>query len=349
MKVQTRYTSNYTSIAANNQQNQTKQTKKQSNPSFGSGLATFASMLETGGFLTEFLCVDFLGMAGPRTVQGYGRNYDKTGKINYQAGTEELIRELLSGPAYFFVPLGIIAGAAKLNGKCARVDNSVMDAFEPMMKKANTGSNNAAAIKGNFIDSFMKEAFGDYKDTSLIFKKKKNDAPRTIGSAKNNIEKIIQDVASGKQKPKAVFKEAEECLTALNKVNGKNLDNTNLVELLKEAVEDGKGNKIIKGKTFPIKSLVYDIPNYLDDFTKKAKKETTIGDKFIEAFHKTKKNIRNASTILAVAALCAFLTIIPRLYQVDKSHNPAHNGLDIKNYKGKKESEKAGGGVNENK
>ena len=322
MKVQPGYTRNYTPIAVNYQNREGKQNPSQ-NPSFGIGnpIVSFATFLEANGFLGEFLTVDTFGMAGPRTIQGYGRNSGELGHLNYRAGTEELIREVLSGPAYFFVPAGIVAAAAAIKGKCAKVATPVLNAFEPIMKKSMTGSNNAEAIKDNFIKNFMEEAFGSYKNERCEV---------------NKIEKIIRNAVDGKKIKKKEVEKIQEHLTNLNKSNGKLLDKTNFVKL--------------GSKEFPIKSLVSDIPNYLKDFTEKASKESSVGSTFIEKFHKRAKDLRNATNILGVAALAAFLVIIPRLYQVDRKKFPGLDGLDTENYDKRKEAKGAkSGGINENK
>ena len=66
--------------------------------------------------------------------------------------------------------------------------------------------------------------------------------------------------------------------------------------------------------------------NYLDDFTQKASKTTLETESFVEKFHKKAKDLRNATNILAVAALSAFLTVIPKIYQTGKSF-PGKDGL----------------------
>jgi hypothetical protein len=91
--------------------------------------------------------------------------------------------------------------------------------------------------------------------------------------------------------------------------------------------------------------MIPDIRNYLDNFTKKASgKQVT--EEFIKNFHKRAKNIRNATNILSVAALSAFLVIIPKLYKTDKNDFP---GLDGLNTGKNKKLSKQPGGVNDSK
>lgn len=292
MKVQPVITRTQTEASNNDQ--------RKKNPSFGSlsaPLVSFATFIENNGFLGEFLTIDTFGMMGPRTIQGYTRNKEELGHLNYKAGREELVRELLSGPAYFFVPLGIITLAAALRGKCAKVNNAVMERFKPLMEKFSGDIKNTAAVKENFVNKFSEEAFQGYtKETDHIEK----------------ITNLLKKVTKNEMTAKKAGKEAEVALTALNKANGKYLDNTSHIKL--------------GDKSYNITSLFSDVSNYLDHFTKKASKTTDVKETFIDKFHKNAKDLRNAANILAITALSAFLLIIPKLYQTDKKF-PGKDGL----------------------
>lgn len=297
MKVQPGYTRPY--IGMNNNDNDQKHGLKK-NPAFGNvgaPLVSIATFIENNGFLGEFLTIDTVGMMGPRTIQGYTRNSDELGHPNYKAGREELVRELLSGPAYFFVPLGIISAAAILRGKCAKVNNSVLTSFKEIMKKTSGDIKNADTLKDNFINELSKEAFGSYtKERPLV----------------DNIIELLKKTSKGEITAKKAKKEAQEILTTLNKANGKFLDNTKTVK--------------IGEKNHDISTLFSDVSNYLDHFTKKASKTAETKETFIEKFHKKAKDLRNLTNILAVSALSAFLVVIPKFYQTDKKF-PGKDGL----------------------
>ena len=86
---------NYTSPSQNNNYRSSRRS-----PSFGNFAVGLASFIENNGFLGEFLTIDSCGMMIPRTAQGYTRNMEELGHLNYKAGREEMVRELLSGPAF---------------------------------------------------------------------------------------------------------------------------------------------------------------------------------------------------------------------------------------------------------
>lgn len=266
-------------------------------PSFGNLGVGFATFIENNGFLGEFLTIDTVGMMTPRTVQGYGRNREELGHLNYKAGREELVRELLSGPAFFYVPLAMITLAGIIKGKSAKVTTDALKTFKEIMKTT-TADIKSDAIKKDFINKIAKDSFKGYdKEQGLVDK--------IVDLMTKNLEKGA--------KSKQLKKEAVETLTALNKANGKFIDNASHIK--------------VGEKEFEISALMSDTKNYIDDFTQKAAKTNKDKLTFIEKFHKKAHDLRLATNILAVSALSAFLTIIPKLYQTDKKF-PGKDGLN---------------------
>lgn len=320
----------YTSPSLNNNNNDARRTNK-NNPSFGNLAVGLASFIENNGFLGEFLTIDTVGMMAPRTVQGYTRNREELGHLNYKAGREELVRELLSGPAYFYVPLSVLTMVGLLRGKSAKVQTKVLDNFKGLMKNTAVDLKNAAETKKNFVSSVIKDAFKGYdKETQLIeqIKELMNRNVTEKLSFKDKILNIFAKKADKKVTPAMIREQAVELVTKLNKANGKLIDNAGAVELTVSKV-DKAGNVVNSREAMGVSDLFKDMANYLDDFTAKAAKakEGITGESFVEKFHKKAKDLRNATNILAVSALSAFLMIIPKLYQTDKTF-PGKAGLD---------------------
>lgn len=296
MKVQPNYTRHYNGANQNNTQKQGKQ-----NPAFGNlgaPLVAFASFIEKNGFLGEFLTVDTVGMMGPRTIQGYTRNQDELGHLNYKAGREELVREILSGPAYFFVPLGVLGAAGLTAGSCAKVPNDALEKFKTVMAGTTANIKESKEISKNFIEKLSEKAFRGYtKETHFA----------------DEIKNILNKTVNGELSSKKAGQDAVEILTKFNKANGKFLDNASHISL---------GGK----ELFDISAICKDAKNYLKHFTKKAATSTEARETFIESFHNKAKNLRNITNILAVSALSLFLLIIPKLYQTSKKF-PGKDGL----------------------
>lgn len=306
------------------QQNiQTDNNKKTKNPSFGNLGVGFATFIENNGFLGEFLTIDTVGMMTPRTIQGYMRNHEELGHPNYKAGREELVRELLSGPAFFYVPLAMMAAVGLLRGKSAKVTTDVLSSFKNIMKNTTADIKNQA-IKSDFVDKLTEKAFAGYdKERGLVDK--------LADLMKKNLEKGA--------KTKQLKKEAVATLTALNKANSKFIDGADKIKI--------GGDK----EVYSISSLFSDMRNYLDDFSKKAAKTKEDRGTFIDKFHKKVHDLRLITNILAVSALSAFLLIIPKLYQTDKKF-PGKDGLNTGDAAPAAQSASANEGkeaVNENK
>lgn len=304
---------NYTRQQNINTENRSKISKN--NPSFGNlgvGLATF---IENNGFLGEFLTIDTVGMMLPRTGQGYLRNRKELGHLNYKAGREEAVRELLSGPAFFYVPLTVLTLAGILRGKAAKVQAKVLDSFKTIMKNTSVELKNASATKENFVSALVADAFKGYnKETALIgqisdLMNKNLTEKLSLG---DRISNLFKSKANKKPTPAMFRAEADKLLVKLNKANGKFIDNASTIE--------------VGGKEHNISSLFKDMSNYLDDFTKKAAKTSQDKESFIDKFHKNAKQLRYTTNILAVGALSAFLSIIPKLYQTGKDF-PGTDGL----------------------
>lgn len=271
---------------------------RRKNPSFGNLAVGFATFIENNGFLGEFLSIDTFGMMAPRTGQGYLRNREELGHLNYKAGREELVRELLSGPAFFYVPLAVMTAVGLARGKVAKVQASVLDSFKPIMQKTTASIKDSAAVKKDFVKNLTAEAFKG-------FDKEKGLVDELSDLMLKNIEKA--------EPAKKIRAKATEVITKLNKANGKYLDNAATIKA--------------GGKEHDVNSLFKDMRNYLDDFTKKAEKTTEEKETFIDKFHKKAKQLRYATNILAVGALSAFLCIIPKLYQTGDKF-PGVDGLN---------------------
>ncbi len=315
---------NYTSPSQNNNYRSSRRS-----PSFGNFAVGLASFIENNGFLGEFLTIDSCGMMIPRTAQGYTRNMEELGHLNYKAGREEMVRELLSGPAFFYVPLMMMTLVGLLRGKTAKVETKVLNTFKSVMKKGSVNIKNANETKEHFINNILKEAFDGYKDTDNIVGKLSDLMKRNVNEKMSFSEKIANlfKKKTDKKTTHAMLRaEAEELVTKLNKQNGRFLDNAGAIELPVHTVNK-EGVTEIKRETFDISGIFKDMENYLDDFTQKAQKSSDDAGTFIDKFHKKAKDLRNLTNILSVGALSAFLVVIPKIYQTGKTF-PGKDGLN---------------------
>ena len=320
---------NYTRPSQNVNNNNNNYRSSYRSPSFGNFAVGLASFIENNGFLGEFLTIDSCGMMIPRTIQGYTRNMDELGHPNYKAGREEMVRELLSGPAFFYVPLAMMTMVGLLRGKTAKVETKVLNTFKSIMKKGSVDIKNTGATKEHFINNLLNDAFAGYKDNENIIGKLSDLMKRNVTekmSFSEKVSNIFKKKADKKTTHSMLRAEAEELVTKLNKQNGKLLDNAGAVELTVEKLSK-EGVKETKREAFDISGIFKDMENYLDDFTQKAQKTSEDAETFIDKFHKKAKDLRNITNILAVGELSAFLVVIPKIYQTGKTF-PGKDGLN---------------------
>ena len=108
----------------NNIDNRKQQT--QSFKGIGVGLDKFAlataNLIENGGLFVSFTLQDMLGTNLPRPIMGLLRNSkENDGKKNTKFAAKELVREMLTGPSMFLIPMGLLGVGKKVVGKTVEV------------------------------------------------------------------------------------------------------------------------------------------------------------------------------------------------------------------------------------
>lgn len=73
--------------------------------------------IDKGGFMASFLAQDTLGMVCPRIGAGLTRNSDKTGEPNYKYASLVAVREFLTGPSVFVIPMTLLYAIKSRFGK----------------------------------------------------------------------------------------------------------------------------------------------------------------------------------------------------------------------------------------
>ena len=91
--------------------------------------------IDKGGFAASFIAQDGIGMVAPRIYEGLNRNRKedengkKTGPLNWEFARREGIREILSGPSAFLIPLGILTLIKKFSGTANNVHVNHIEAL----------------------------------------------------------------------------------------------------------------------------------------------------------------------------------------------------------------------------
>lgn len=285
-------------------------------PSFKGWKANAGDMMgfiERKGFFTEFLIIDSLSMIAPRILIGLNRDRKDTkerkgtGKWNLKAGAEEALRELLSGPSMFLIPLGIVAAAKKI-ASASKIPSHTMKALSETM----------SSVVDGLKDTKL------YKDAKEL---RKNIAGKIFDNVYENAKfedkadfkaKFIEHLTTDKPNPKKKWFGASEATNAekfetfVQYINNKNQtkypsetrmlsDGKNLAERAKSLYEDFENFS---------NDVVHKFVN--NDFTTKTPKA------FMDDIQKSTKRLRTAASVTSFAAVGAFLFYLPKIYQLSK-------------------------------
>lgn len=116
------------------EQNQQKHQQTSFTGSFNP-VVTLMDAIDKGGFAASFIAQDGIGMVAPRIYEGLNRNREKDengkkiGPLNWEFARREGIREILSGPSAFLIPMGIMAIIKKTSGTANNVHVSHIEAL----------------------------------------------------------------------------------------------------------------------------------------------------------------------------------------------------------------------------
>ncbi|MBQ7125639.1 hypothetical protein IJO12_00970 [bacterium] len=156
--------------------------KQQSAPTFknGGGFLNFVGsvmqIVESQGYFASFLIQDTIGMTIPRTLTGFSRDKEITGKLNRQEGKEVFLREGLTGPYMMLVAPAMLW----LTTKFCRSTNT----------NSNLIKRYGESLKNFVKDSKINKSVMADKD---VFKEK---------FALSNIEKIYKNTVKNDTNPK---------------------------------------------------------------------------------------------------------------------------------------------------
>ena len=327
----------------------------------GAGLNPIVGLMdfiEQGGYAASFIIQDGLGFITPRVGKGLLRGslktdengqpvMDENGKqkreLNWQLARKEFIREIITGPSAFLIPLAMFTGIKKWFGAGNNVKLNYLNGFEaPFTKFAQ--ANAAKLADGAQLDKaqFYKNDYEEVIERSINSKLPETEriSPETISStAEKMAEKLIKaeevmadKTIKGKKAKRAAIAELGESVDDMfMKLKKSHLGGT--VNELAVEFKDNRGG--VKGGS--ISELGKALNDYFSDAVKSTKK--ALGDSFnAEGIEKAVKNFTNrrmGSRILTnlgvFGAIALFYAQIPKLYNMGQKGNPALKGTALNN------------------
>ncbi len=345
--------------SANKNKKNSNNASKNAQPSF-QGLAdvpvALATALDNGGFITSFIAQDFFGMAGPRILEGINRRPvnpetgKKEGPYNWTFARREGIREILSGPSAFIIPMFILHFVTKHSGKANNVPINLIQGFGNNFidyASANQATlNDIAKTRPEYYQSvfknvlhttlegklsqeeletlskdFAQKAIGieeakapDYKIKKSFFKKLAD--VRVEGSAEdltNDLLKKFMDL-----KKKHLGASTNELVAQMT------IKPENYGKAVSELAEGDTTTTTFKKLLSSLSDFSDDVINSTGEALEKYKDKEFDPQRFLKTFVDRRTGSRIITNLGMWGAVVGFYALIPKLYSLGlKGQNPA--------------------------
>lgn len=312
------------------EQNQQKHQQTSFTGSFNP-VVTLMDAIDKGGFAASFIAQDGIGMVAPRIYEGLNRNREKDengkkiGPLNWEFARREGIREILSGPSAFLIPMGIMAIIKKTSGTANNVHVSHIEAlgqnFADYAAKHPEQLKNSAEFKKGYYAQILENALENSTDETFKGEQLKE-------KAKSFAEKLV---------------DSEEKRANKDKKNANKLQAEIVDEYMKlrKQYSAPSGNELavslkVSGKDKPlgtnIRQLVQSLTDYSGDALEKVNKHLEKHangniDEYIKKFNTHRAGTRVLSNLGMWSAVVGFYTLIPKLYNLGLKHDPGLKGL----------------------
>lgn len=307
--------------------------------------------IDAGGYAASFILQDGLGFIAPRVGKGLVRGgkekkdengnpiLDKDGKpkheLNWAYARKEALREVITGPSAFVIPMGMLSVINRYFGSGNNVKLNYLDSFQKPF--TNFAKNNLDAIKAGNADkkAFYVEVLKDTIDKSINSGLSDADkmSPAEIhqvaeeyATRQIQIEQIRADKSLNKKAKAAKIAELGSVEDSFMKLKKSRVGGT--VDELTVNITASNGK--LKGGS--IGELLRSMNDYFGDAvhnTQKALKKNVSVDKLEDAI-KSFTNRRMGSRVLTnlgiFGVVAAFYTQIPKLYNAGLKGNPALEG-----------------------
>ena len=307
--------------------------------------------IDAGGYAASFILQDGLGFIAPRVGKGLVRGgkekkdengnpiLDKDGKpkheLNWAYARKEALREVITGPSAFVIPMGMLSVINRYFGSGNNVKLNYLDSFQKPF--TNYAKNNLDAIKAGNADkkAFYVEVLKDTIDKSINSGLSDADkmSPAEIhqvaeeyATRQMQIEQIRADKSLNKKAKAAKIAELGSVEDSFMKLKKSRVGGT--VDELTVNITASNGK--LKGGS--IGELLRSMNDYFGDAvhnTQKALKKNVSVDKLEDAI-KSFTNRRMGSRVLTnlgiFGVVAAVYTQIPKLYNAGLKGNPALEG-----------------------
>ncbi len=319
------------------------------------------NFIEQGGYAASFIIQDGLGFITPRVGKGLLRGSKKTdengqpvldenGKqkreYNWRLARKEFLREIITGPSAFLIPLAMFAGIKKWFGAGNNVKINYINGFnEPFAQYAKANAD--AIAKGEALDKtgFYKGVYEKVIEQSV-----NSHLPESEKLSAEKVGKLAEDFAKRQIEVENIMadksiKGKKAKAAAIEKLEGGTVED--MFMKLKKQTIGGAVNELaveyttsqgVKGGS--IGEMGKALNDYFSDAVHNVKKAMTgAKDKLsateienaVTSFTRKRMGSRIVTNLGIFATIAMFYSQIPKLYKMGLDGNPALKGTNAEN------------------
>lgn len=315
--------------------------KNSQHPTFAGSfnpVVTVMDAIDKGGFAASFIAQDGIGMVAPRIYEGLNRNRQtdengkKTGPLNWEFARREGIREILSGPSAFLIPLGILTIIKKASGTANNVHvdhiNILGKNFSDFAVKNPTQLKNPAEFKKGYYAQVFENIFNNSTDKSFNVKEKAQHfadklveaETKRVNKDRKGAGKIQSELIGEYMKIRKQFASpSSDELGVILKSEEKNKTVSSNIKRIIQSLSDYSGDALAKTNKY--------ISSQSGHTAEELAKDGSLA-KYIKNFNLHRAGTRVLSNFGMWGAVVAFYTLIPKLYNMGLKHDPGLKGLE---------------------
>lgn len=315
--------------------------KNSQHPTFAGSfnpVVTVMDAIDKGGFAASFIAQDGIGMVAPRIYEGLNRNRQtdengkKTGPLNWEFARREGIREILSGPSAFLIPLGILTIIKKASGTANNVHvdhiNVLGKNFSDFAVKNPTQLKNPAEFKKGYYAQVFENIFNNSTDKNFNVKEKAQHFADKLVEAetkrankdRKGAGKIQSELIEEYMKIRKQFASpSSDELGVILKSEEKNKTVSSNIKRIIQSLSDYSGDALAKTNKY--------ISSQSGHTAEELAKDGSLA-KYVKNFNLHRAGTRVLSNFGMWGAVVAFYTLIPKLYNMGLKHDPGLKGLE---------------------
>lgn len=315
--------------------------KNSQHPTFAGSfnpVVTVMDAIDKGGFAASFIAQDGIGMVAPRIYEGLNRNRQtdengkKTGPLNWEFARREGIREILSGPSAFLIPLGILTIIKKASGTANNVHvdhiNILGKNFSDFAVKNPTQLKNPAEFKKGYYAQVFENIFNNSTDKNFNVKEKAQHfadklveaETKRVNKDRKGAGKIQSELIEEYMKIRKQFASpSSDELGVILKSEEKNKTVSSNIKRIIQSLSDYSGDALAKTNKY--------ISSQSGHTAEELAKDGSLA-KYVKIFNLHRAGTRVLSNFGMWGAVVAFYTLIPKLYNMGLKHDPGLKGLE---------------------